>query len=101
VPRLSPVSAARAADSSWEWRIAGTTPAITLRDRAAGRSSISLVASGSGSLVAEVADGTVESRIDSAGPTPDPPYGLSFASDRGDTGCAVVWLELPFPPRFP
>lgn len=97
-PRLVAVSAARLADSTWQVRIEGTTPAITLHHAAADTVGVSLVANGTGWLQARMGeDRAHQSRIDTTTPPPDPPYVLAFDGERGGRGCAVVWLEVPFP----
>lgn len=97
-PRRITVNAARGSDSRWQVRIEGITPAITLHGAAATRLGASLVARGGGVLDARVGEHDIQSAaIDRAASLPSPPYSLAFDGEHGDTDCAVVWLEIPFP----
>jgi hypothetical protein len=97
-PRLIAVSAARAVDNSWQVRIEGTRPELTLHGAAAENIGVSLVANGTGAVQARLGDGAHLSSIDAATRPPDPPYTLAFKGGPGGMGCVVVWLEIPFPP---
>jgi hypothetical protein len=98
VPRFIAVSAALAVDHSWDVQIDGTKPAMRLHGGAAEKVGVSLVADGTGAVQVRVGEGRTQvSRLDPATPIPDPPYTLTFDGGPAATGCAVVWLEIPFP----
>lgn len=97
-PRRITVNAARGSDGHWQVRIEGTTPAMTLNGAAAERLGISLAARGGGVVDARVGGRETQSAaLDTAAAPPDPPYSLEFDGERGEPGCAVVWLEIAFP----
>lgn len=85
--------------TGWRLIVDGTKPAMTLRTAAAGRAGVSLVADGSGSVSVTLGSESITLPLDTAGPIPAPPYGIGFSDEGTASGCSVVWLELPVPPR--
>lgn len=93
-PRFVAVNAMRTADKSWRVRVEGTKPEMTLHATVAETVGVSLAANSSGPLRATVGGAkTLSSSIDTTSPPPNPPYTFTFDG----AGCAVVWLEIPFP----
>jgi hypothetical protein len=98
IPRRIAVDMTRAAGDSWEMRVEGVTPPLTMRGAASEKPGVSLVANGTGSVEVRLWDGRViTTKIDAAAPAPDPPYTFAFGDGTNGSGCALVCLEIPFP----
>jgi hypothetical protein len=92
----SGVAVSREADNRWHLRIDGS-PAVSPSTIAPEFIGISIVAQASGAI--EKIVGGQRLRLNGsppAGKRPTPPYRLAF-HDGSDAGCALVWLEIPFP----
>ena len=96
VPRRITLEAARVADGRWQVRIEGTKPDATLSGATGDSVAVSLVADGAGAVSARIGAETTRMTIDTSSEIAEPPYALTFDSDT-TSGCAVVWLEIPFP----
>jgi hypothetical protein len=90
VPRLVSVSAARAADNSWDVRVEGTQPPLKLHRTAAEQVNVSLIADGSGTLQARLGRHIAQTSIAAGSAPPDPPYTLAFDGGSNGAGCALV-----------
>jgi hypothetical protein len=100
VPRLIALTARRS-NGQWHVQLEGTVPPATLAGGSAESVMVSLSANEPGSLVAKVDHEATQLGIDSSSQAPDAPYTLAFSGDPGLSGCAVVWLEIPFPSGKP
>jgi hypothetical protein len=98
VPHLIDVLAHQGEDKRWRVAIGGTAPAITMNGPAGDTLGLSLIADGNGAVLARL--GVEETRstvIDASAKVPEPPYSLTFSSGADESGCNLVWLEIPFP----
>ena len=92
------IDISRGTDNTWQLRIEGTRPPLTLVRPASEKVGVSLVADRTGMLQARLGEHSVHATaIDTLAALPAPPYSLAFNGGPGDKGCAVVWLEIPFP----
>ena len=98
VPRLVTVSVSRRTDTGWQAQVDGTKPPLTITAGTDQQLGLSLVAGGDGVVQVKLgSDRTYTTRVDSSSPPPTPPYSLSFHAAGAEPGCALVWLEIPFP----
>jgi hypothetical protein len=97
VPRAISVTAARRADKTWRLRVDGIAPPLEWSAEGSDRTRISLMADAHGTITATPGGVPDRSAVDTAAPPPDPPYTLAFDGGSDGTGCALVWLEIPFP----
>lgn len=98
IPHRIAVNISRGLDKTWQLRIEGTRPPLTLARPASERVGVSLIADRTGMLQARLGEhGAHSTAIDPAAVPPDPPYSLAFEGGPGGDGCTVVWLEIPFP----
>jgi hypothetical protein len=99
-PRLIAVNAARSPDGGWRVWVEGTKPAMVFEAAASETVIVSLAGHGTGAVdVLLGGERGQSSRIDTTSFPPEPPYALTFDGGPAGTGCAVVWLEIPFPPE--
>ena len=97
VPRATSVTAARRADKTWHVRVDGIAPPLEWSAEGSDRTRISLMADAHGTITATPGGVPDRSAVDTAAPPPDPPYTFAFDGGSDGTGCALVWLEIPFP----
>jgi hypothetical protein len=97
-PHLIVVTARQGEDKRWSVAMGGTTPAITMNGLAGDTVGLSLIADGSGAVLARLGAGESRSTvIDASAKVPDPPYSLAFSGGADGLGCNLVWFEIPFP----
>jgi hypothetical protein len=98
VPRAVVAAASRAADGSWQIVIEGTAPALMLRRARTESIHVALAADATGTVQVRLGDQLVHRTvIDTTKALATPPYALAFDEAPAGRGCAVVWLEIPFP----
>lgn len=96
-PRVVTVDVARATEGRWNIRVDGTIPTLAVtRPAATAAVGISIAADATGALHANLDGEPTALTVDPSGERTAAPYSLTFA-DGSPNGCAVVWLEIPFP----
>jgi hypothetical protein len=104
VPRLIAVKITPSADHGWNAQVEGVKPIVRWHGIAAEKLGVSLSADRTEAVTTLFGDGSAHaSHIDPATNVPDPPYSLTFDGGPDGSGCAIVWLEIPFPtaPKSP
>lgn len=81
----------------WRVRIGGTTPPMAFEVEA-GPVRVSIVADATGLIEARRPNHDPQrARLAATAEVPEPPYALTFTENPSESGCRVVWLEIPFP----
>lgn len=80
-------------------RVTGTAPPLSLEAREADRLTLSIAMDAEERLEVRVANAHPHrAAIDTSSEAAVPPDSLAFSEPANQGGCAVVWLEVPFPP---
>lgn len=83
-------------DAGWRVWSHGLTPAMEMSAPRSGGVGVSLGADGDDPVTVTLGTGrSARSRVDVQGTPPTPPFELRFSG----SGCALVWLEVAFPPH--
>lgn len=99
-PQSVNVSIDRQSNDGWQVGIEGTKTPVVLNISPRSRVGVSLTVDASGTVSARATDGLAQSAaLDPTKSTAQPPYAFEFSQFGGssDTGCDVVWLEIPLP----
>ncbi len=97
-PRQVVVNASRTADKRWQVQVDGARPVLATTGGAAEKIRLTLIGDGHGAVRARVGGQEEQSGVlDAASAPPVAPHTLAFDGGPAGAGCALIWLEIPFP----